>query len=100
LVTNYKDNQSRYQQLQGKYKFGRDFYFFPGAEVHIRAIDSSLYIGGSRGAMTVLIPQGKNKYLDRMSWAYITFEEDANGKVKGYNWKYDNETFFAAKVDE
>lgn len=86
------------ESYTGKYVFGPDFYR-PGAEIIVDREDSRLLFRWSETYFYPLLPLGKDRFLDRMFWATILFQRDAQGEVTGFIWK-DPDEFPAEKRPE
>ena len=78
----------------GKYEFVPDFYR-PGAEVIVESKDGQLLFQWSKTYFYPILPLAKDKFLDRIFWAYISFQRNEKGEVTGFIWKDPDE--FAAK---
>ena len=80
----------------GRYEFGQDFYR-PGAAVIVANENGHLSFHWSQTYFNPILPISKDKFLDRMFWAYITFQRNDKGEVTGFVWK-DPDEFMAKKL--
>lgn len=84
------------ESFAGNYEFGPDFYR-PGASVIVKSENGQLSFHWSQTYFYPILPISKDKFLDRMFWAYILFQRDDNGEVTGFVWK-DPDEFTAKKI--
>lgn len=80
----------------GNYRFEADFYR-PKAEVVLENIDEAVVLKWSQSYFYPLLPISKDKFLDRMFWAYITFNRNESGAVTGFTWR-DPDEFSALRL--
>jgi CubicO group peptidase (beta-lactamase class C family) len=80
----------------GRYKFGPDFYR-PGAVVTVESNGGQLSFYWSKTYFYPVLPISKDTFLDRMFWAYITFQKNEAGEVVGLIWK-DPDEYSAKKL--
>lgn len=96
---NYEKLESKtLDSYTGKYRFGPDFYR-PGAVVVVDSEDGSLSFYWSQSYFYPLLPISEDKFLDRMFWAYISFQRNDAGEVTGFTWK-DPDEYSAEKLSE
>ena len=80
----------------GEYEFGPNFYR-PGAAVIVANENGHLSFHWSQTYYYPILPISKDKFLDRMFWAYILFQRNDKGEVTGFVWK-DPDEFMAKKL--
>ncbi|MDH4197192.1 MAG: beta-lactamase family protein, partial [Candidatus Aminicenantes bacterium] len=82
----FKPEPASFGAFEGAYRFGPDFYR-PNAEVGLRVKDESLEIVWTESYVSGLRPLAKAVFLDRLFWATIIFQTDAEGKITGFIWR-------------
>ena len=80
----------------GRYQFGQDFTFNPGATVTAETFDNTLRMV-TGGSTTYLIPQSETKFVDRLFGGVVTFTKGADGKVTGLMWNFGSD-FKASRI--
>ncbi len=73
----------------GRYQFGPDFAFNPGALAEIKRDGRWLVlVVGGGGGTSYLIPVGGGRFVDRAYGGTVSFETDARGKVTALIWNF------------
>jgi CubicO group peptidase (beta-lactamase class C family) len=91
-----KQDKKILESFAGKYEFGQDFYR-PGAAVIVRSENGLLSLHWSQTYFYPILRISKDKFLDRMFWAYVLFQRNDEGEVIGFVWK-DPDEFMAKKI--
>jgi hypothetical protein len=81
----------------GRYQFGQDFTFNPGAAVSVERIDNTLRMV-TGGGTTYLLPQSETKFVDRLFGGVVSFTKGPDGKVTDLIWNFGND-FKASKIE-
>jgi hypothetical protein len=81
---------------EGRYQFGQDFTYNPGALVSVQKRGDELVMLSGPDA-TYLLPQSESNFLDRLYGGTVTFVRGANGSVKSLTWNFGRE-FGAQRV--
>jgi CubicO group peptidase (beta-lactamase class C family) len=80
----------------GKYQFGEDFTYNPGAAVTVEQRGDELVM--ENGAdNTFLLPQSDTRFLDRLYGGTVTFVRGADGQVTRLTWNFGRD-FVAQKL--
>ncbi|MGZ7044813.1 MAG: serine hydrolase domain-containing protein [Candidatus Aminicenantales bacterium] len=93
----FKADEASLETFAGRYKFGPDYYR-PDAVVEIKMEAGDLKIVWSETYKSALRPMAKGVFLDRLFWATLIFQTDADGKVKGLIWR-DTKDYPAVRVN-
>lgn len=80
----------------GRYQFGQDFTYNPGALVSVQQRGDELVMLNGPDA-TYLLPQSENKFLDRLYGGTVTFVPDASGAITKLTWNFGKD-FTAQRV--
>ena len=81
----------------GRYQFGQDFTFNPGAAVTVERVDKALRMV-TGGGTTYLIPQSETKFIDRLFGGMVTFAKGPDGKITALIWNFGSD-FKASKIE-
>lgn len=85
-----KLSEAQLKDLAGPYAFGADF-FRPNAEIEMRPADGRLKMDWGNNFFSDLIPVSDHEFIDRLFWARVRFEKDAEGKVKQFVYRSSGE---------
>jgi CubicO group peptidase (beta-lactamase class C family) len=80
----------------GRYQFGQDFTFNPGATVTVENIDDTLRMVTGEST-TYLLLQSETKFVDRLFGGMVTFTKGPDGKVTGLTWNFGSD-FKASRI--
>jgi CubicO group peptidase (beta-lactamase class C family) len=81
----------------GRYQFGQDFSFNPGAAVSVERIDNTLRMV-TGGSTTYLLPQSETRFVDRLFGGVVSFTKGPDGKVTDLIWNFGSD-FKASKIE-
>jgi len=82
----------------GRYQGGDDF-LFPGVVLDLRRDQDWVVMHWSSGADAILVPIGRDLFLDRTFWAQVRFTRDASGRVSGLVWRFAGKDYTAPRVE-
>lgn len=85
-----KLSEEELKDWAGHYAFGADF-FRPNAEVEMRPADGRLKMDWGNNFFSDLIPVSDHEFIDRLFWARVRFEKDAEGQVKQFVYRSSGE---------
>ena len=80
---------ARLDTYVGKYQFGQDFVYNPGAQVLVERAADGLRLT-SAGTESYLIPQSNNVFKDRLYGGTVTFESSPAG-IQELKWNFGRE---------
>jgi len=83
--------------LAGRYQGGDDF-FFPRVVLDLRRDRDWVVMHWSSGADAILVPIGRDLFLDRTFWAQVRFTRDSGGQVQALVWRYADRDYTAPRV--
>jgi CubicO group peptidase (beta-lactamase class C family) len=73
----------------GRYRFGQDFRFNPGATAEVRLAGGGLELVVSNGGgTTALLPVTEERFVDRLYGGTVTFPREAGGRVQRLLWNF------------
>lgn len=82
----------------GRYQGGDDF-FFPRVVLDLRRDQDWVVMHWSSGADAILVPIGRDLFLDRTFWAQVRFARDGSGRVSGLVWRFAGQDYSAPRVE-
>jgi CubicO group peptidase (beta-lactamase class C family) len=83
----------------GRYQFGSDFTYNPGATVTVEKNGDQLLMQIPAGGTTYLIPQSETRFVDRLFGGVVSFQKDRSSAVTHLTWNFVKD-FAAQKIED
>ena len=83
----------------GRYQFGPDFTYNPGATVTVEKNGDQLLMQIAGGGTTYLIPQSETRFVDRLFGGVVSFPKDRSLAVTYLTWNFGKD-FVAQKIKD
>jgi CubicO group peptidase (beta-lactamase class C family) len=83
----------------GRYQFGPDFTYNPGATVTVEKNGDQLLMQIAGGGTTYLIPQSETRFVDRLFGGVVSFPKDRGLAVTHLTWNFGKD-FVAQKIKD
>lgn len=99
LHPSIKIDPSILESYVGRYQFGPDFTYNPGATVTVEKNGDQLLMQIAGGGTTYLIPQSETRFVDRLFGGVVSFPKDRGLAVTYLTWNFGKD-FVAQKLKD